>query len=135
MLATPEQRMQRTIATSRTEVRFTRRAVAGPTFDPATGDLVEAPPDEVYAGPALVNFINIRERDTQRAGEAESESRFQVSVPLSAGPFRLGDQCEITCNDSDPQLEGRKLWVAQIPAGSAMARRRLYCSVRQVEPR
>ncbi len=127
--------MERAIATSGTEVRFIRRAEGGPTFNPATGDLVDPPPNEVYTGPALVNFINIRERDTQRAGEAESESRYQVSVPLSAGPFRLGDQCEITRNDSDPQLEGTKLWVAQIPAGSAMARRRLYCSVRRVEPR
>ncbi len=127
--------MERAITTSGTEVRFTRRAEGVPTFNPATGDLTEPPAEELYTGPALVNFINIRERDTQRAGEAESESRFQVSVPLSAGPFRLGDQCEITRNDNDPQLEGRKLWVAQMPAGSAMARRRLYCSVRQVEPR
>jgi hypothetical protein len=123
------------IASSKTAVTITRPGSGEPTFDEVTGDLVPPAATTVYDGPALLNFISTRsERERLRGDESESESRYQVSVPLLAGPFRLGD--EVTVREcADPQMVDGTLWVDQIPGGSAVSRRRLLCSTIHVGPR
>lgn len=122
------------MADSKTEVSITRAAQGEATFDPTTGDLVAPASTSVYSGACLLNFVGIQERETTRGGEREVESRFQVSIPLKAGPVKIGDQVQVTRNDADPQLVDTKMWVAQLPSGSAVSRRRMLCSSILVAP-
>jgi hypothetical protein len=128
-------RMEQAIRGSGTQVRITRPGAGTLTLNEATGDLVQPPPDEVYAGPALVNAINRTERTTIRGSEQETSTEWQVSVPIKAGPVKIGDEVRITANRADPQLVDTKMWVVRLPSGSHVARRRLLCSATQTGPR
>jgi hypothetical protein len=130
-----QSRMEQAMQDSGTTVRITRSGAGTPTLDEATGDLVQPLPTEVYAGPALVNAVNRAERTTIRGSEQETQSDWQVSVPLAAGPVKIGDEVQVTANPSDPQLVGTRMWVVRLPSGSHVARRRLLCSATQTGPR
>jgi hypothetical protein len=128
-------RMEQEMQDSGTTVRITRPGMGTATLNEATGKLVQPPPDEVYAGPALVNAVNRAERTTIRGSEQEMSTDWQVSVKLSAGPVRIGDEVQVTANRKDPQLVGTRMWVVRMPSGSHVARRRLMCSSVQTGPR
>jgi hypothetical protein len=134
--ASPAQaRMEQAMADSGTEVHITRPGPGTHTLDEATGNLVQPPPTDVYAGPALVNEIDRAERTTVRGGEQETSTDWQVSIPLERGPVKIGDEVKITANREDPQLVNTRMWVARLPSGSHVARRRLLCSATQTGPR
>jgi hypothetical protein len=129
-------RMEQDMEKSRTTVRITRPGSGSPTLDEATGALVHPLPIDVYAGKALVNVATTRgERTTIRGSEQETLTDFQVSVPLAAGPFQIGDEVVVTSSRADPHMVGMKLWVDRTATGSYVSRQRLLCSRVQVEPR
>jgi hypothetical protein len=130
-----QSRMEQDMEKSGTTVRITRPGTGSPTLDEATGDLVQPVATEIYAGKGLVNAVNRAERTTIRGSEQETLTDFQVSVPLAAGPFQIGDEVQITANPLDPQLVGSRMWVVRLPSGSHVARRRLLCSATQTGPR
>jgi hypothetical protein len=130
-----QSRMEQEMEKSRTTVRITRAGAGSPTLDEATGALVQPVPIDVYAGKALVNAVNRTERTTIRGSEQETLTDWQVSTPLAAGPFQIGDEVQITANSADPRLVGTRMWVVRLPSGSHVARRRLLCSATQTGPR
>jgi hypothetical protein len=131
-----QSRMEQAMKKSGTTVRITRPGAGSPTLDEATGDLVHPLPIDVYAGKALVNVATTRgERTTIRGSEQETLTEWQVSVPLAAGPVKIGDEVQITANSADPQLVRTRMWVVRLPSGSHVARRRLLCSATQTGPR
>jgi hypothetical protein len=125
---TPRERMEQAMQDSGTTVRITRAGAGTPTLNEATGDLVQPAAVDVYAGKAMVNAVNRTERTTIRGGEQETSTGFQVSVPIAAGPFRIGDEVVVQTSGADPHMVGMKLWVVQIPTGSYVSRQRLLCS-------
>lgn len=132
---TPAQLMERAMKDSGTKVRITRPGQGEPVLDNTSGALTHPPPTTVYEGPALLNVQNRAERTAIRGGEQETMTDWQLSVPISAGPVKIGDQVEVTANRSDPQMVGLKMWAARLPSGSHVARRRVICSSTQVGPR
>jgi hypothetical protein len=129
-------RMEQAMADSGTAVHITRAGSGTPTLDEATGNLVQPTPIDVYAGKALVNVATTRgERTTIRGSEQETLTEWQVSIPLSAGPVKIGDEVQVTANSADPQLVRTRMWVVRLPSGSHVARRRLLCSATQTGPR
>jgi hypothetical protein len=129
-------RMEQAMADSGTAVHITRAGSGTPTLDEATGNLVQPAPTDIYAGPALVNVATTRgERTTIRGSEQETMTEWQVSVPLAAGPVKIGDEVRVTANPTDPQLVNTRMWVVRLPSGSHVARRRLLCSATQTGPR
>jgi hypothetical protein len=128
--------MEQAMQDSGTTVRITRAGTGTPTLNEATGALTPVPPDEVYAGKALVNIVPTRgERTTIRGSEQETSTEWQVSVPIKAGPVKIGDEVQVTTNPADPQLVATRMWVVRLPSGSHVARRRLLCSATQTGPR
>jgi hypothetical protein len=132
---TAQERMEQAMQDSGTTVRITRAGTGTPTLNETTGALTPVPPDEVYAGKALVNAVNRTERTTIRGSEQETSTDWQVSVPIAAGPVKIGDEVQVTTNPADPQLVATRMWVVRLPSGSHVTRRRLLCSATQTGPR
>jgi hypothetical protein len=127
--------MEQDMEKSGTKVRITRAGTGTPTLNETTGDLVQPAAVEVYAGKAMVNAVNRTERTTIRGSEQETSTDWQVSVPIAAGPVKIGDEVQVTTNPADPQLVAARMWVVRLPSGSHVARRRLLCSAVQTGPR
>lgn len=134
MILTGQALMDAEMDASGTEVSITRSGGEA-TFDAVSGNLTPDAPVDVYSGPCLVNFVPTREQESMRGGEAEVQSRYQLTIPLGSGPVKLGDEAVITRNDADPQMIDTKMWVAQMPGGSGVSRRRLLCSSIRIAPR
>jgi hypothetical protein len=128
--------MEQAMQDSGTTVRISRAGAGTPTLNETTGNLVQPAAVEVYAGKAMVNIVPTRgERTTIRGSEQETSTDWQVSVPITAGPVKIGDEVQVTANPADPQLVDTRMWVVRLPSGSHVARRQLLCSATQTGPR
>lgn len=132
---TPAQLMERAMKDSGTKVRITRPGEGEPVLDNTSGALTHPAPTEVYSGYALVNETRRAERIVVRGNEQETVTSWQLSVPITAAPIKIGDEVTITATRSDSHLVGVKMWAAYFPSGSHVARRKVMCSSTQVGPR
>lgn len=82
------------------------------TVDPITGRDVPPGTVEVYAGKAKVQSWQPYEQTPDVGGQTLTRQRYYVHVPVSAGPFEIGDLIEITAATNQPSTLGRKFRVA-----------------------
>lgn len=84
----------------------------GWVVDPDTGREVPAPPTTVYEGKCKVQTYEPHERTPDVGGSTEVIQRYHVHVPVTAGPFEVGDVVTITSGANDPTTSGRTFRVA-----------------------
>lgn len=74
--------------------------------DPVTGEVtfVGSP---VYAGKCKVQTADVQEANTDSGGRVITTQRYQLHLPVTAGPVRVGDLVEVTAATYAPQLAGR----------------------------
>jgi hypothetical protein len=104
-----------------------------PTYNSTTGNLTPAAPHLVYDGACLVTEVR-RAGPREVGGEQEYRSPYQVSVPIDAGVFQIGDLVTVTVCAADTELVDRILVVESIAYGSNVARRRLLCRLSNIGP-
>lgn len=80
--------------------------------DPVTGREVPAEPVEVYAGRCKVQSWEPHETAPDVGGATAVLQRFHVHVPVTAGPFEVGDVITITAAGNQPHLVGNEYRVA-----------------------
>lgn len=72
--------------------------------DPLTGEPVLEP---VYEGRCRVHGDRPYEQTPESGGGTVTVQRYLLSVPVSAGPFEVGDVVEVTAARHQPHLVGR----------------------------
>jgi len=80
--------------------------------NPETGYEEPPPGDEVYAGRCKVTSFQPYESDREAGGATVTTQRYFVHVPVTAGPFEIGDLVTITSGANEPTTIGRKFRVA-----------------------
>ena len=88
------------------------RHVDGWVIDPETGYEVPAPPLTVYEGKAKVASYQPYETAPDVGGQTVVTQRYYVHVPVTAGPFEVGDLVTITASANAPSTTGRTFRVA-----------------------
>lgn len=88
------------------------RLVDAWTTDPATGRDVPAPPAVIYEGKCKVTSYQPYETTPEVGGMTEVLQRYYVHVPVTAGPFEIGDLITITAGANDPTTLDRTFRVA-----------------------
>lgn len=79
----------------------------GWTIDPATGREVPAPPVTIYEGRCKVWGYDQHERVSQVGEMTEVLDRKLVQVPVSAGPFQIGDKVTVFARGNRPDRHYR----------------------------
>lgn len=111
------------------------RVTTEDSYDPTTGEVTPATPDDVYAGPAMITRRQTQGGGAERGGEIEASSLYNVSVPFDAGPIFVGDRVTVIESAADPDLPEQQLTVRTVQYGTLAARRRLTCELLVVAPR
>ena len=88
------------------------REGAGWVKDPVTGRDVPAPPTTVYEGRCKVASYQPYEATPEVGGMTEVLQRYAVHVPVTAGPFEVGDLITITAGANQPTTRDRTFRVA-----------------------
>lgn len=84
----------------------TRPDDAQEVTDPVTG-VVAFGGAEVYAGRCKIQTGQVQEATPDTAGRVVTVQRYQLHMPVDAGPVAVGDLVRITAAAHDGQLVGR----------------------------
>jgi hypothetical protein len=114
--------------------RITRRGTAGRGYNSTTGDVTPPAPTEIYEGPCLISELTDRAQPVDVGGEAETRTRYQVSIPLAETAVLIGDEVAVLTSH-DPALVDEVLAVIRVSHGTKVARRRITCELAAVAPR
>ena len=98
-----------------------RPSKAPPTIDPATAAATPQTPTTVYDGPCSLASPTTTAATSERADAEVTVARFALKVPISSGPYELGDVVTITATDTPDLLElvGDRRWlVTTVSAGT-----------------
>lgn len=82
------------------------------TEDPDTGLDVPPEPVDVYEGACKVQTWEPYEQSPEVGGQTYVRQRYFVHVPVSAGPFEVGDVVSITSSRNLPSTLNRKFRIA-----------------------
>lgn len=80
--------------------------------DPETGYDVPPPPATVYEGRCKVATYEPYEATPDVGGKTVVQQRYSIHVPVSAGPFEVGDLVTITGSANLPATTGRTFRIA-----------------------
>lgn len=99
-------------------------------WDPVTEQMVAAPPQVLYEGPASVRTAGQDGRVVDAAGQLVVVRGYVVQLPGDVG-VRLdhGARVIITACQHTPALVGTELAIVEAPQGEHQAVRRLLCSL------
>lgn len=84
----------------------TRPDDAKEVTDPHTGEVTFGGA-EVYAGKCKIQSGQVQEATPDTAGRVVTVQRYQLHLPIAAGPVAVGDLVRITAAARDGQLVGR----------------------------
>jgi hypothetical protein len=94
-------------------------------LDPETGEREPAPTTTVYSGPGKVQTFEGYEAARKSGEHVYIEQRYQLHLPIMAGPVRVGDTATVTAAVHDPNLTGRTYRVAGLLHKSMATAQRL----------
>lgn len=103
------------------------RGGGGRVFDPAAGEYVTTPGEELYRGRCRVRPRDNADQVVEAGGQNVSLFPYVLSVPVSAVAFAVDDLVTVTASRLDPALVGITLRVRQVNVGSQVTARRLGC--------
>lgn len=103
------------------------RGGGGKVFDPAAGEYVTAPGEQVYSGRCRVRPRDNADQVVEAGGQNISLFPYVLSVPVSEVAFAVDDLVTVTASVLDPALPGLVLRVRQVNVGSQVTARRLGC--------
>jgi hypothetical protein len=106
-------------------VRFTRPTTAS-SFDEVTGRSTYPDPALVYDGPGRVQASQRLDSQQTVGDRAETVKRYQVSLPVAAGPIQIND-IGVVYDATDQQLVGLTLLVVEVVRGSLVWQHDLTC--------
>lgn len=89
------------------------RAGGAPVTDPNTG-VVTFPETTVYEGKGKIQVNAPSENSVATGGATFTVQTLHVHVPVHAGPFRIGDQIEVTASRLDTHRIGHKFTVVAL---------------------
>jgi hypothetical protein len=108
------------------QIRFTR-PTAAVSFDEVTGRSQYPTPDPLYDGPCRVQASQRLDSQQTVGDRAETVKRYQVTLPVSAGPIQIND-VGVVSDATDPQLIGLTLIVVEVVRGSLVWQHDLTCT-------
>lgn len=84
----------------------TRQDDAQEVTDPVTGEVTSGA-TEVYTGRCKIQTGEVQEATPTTGGRLVTVQRYQLHLPIGAGPVAVGDLVRLTAATQDAQLAGR----------------------------